>query len=144
MSFVHYVPQYLSFLIFVLFVCSSRRRHTRCALVTGVQTCALPISITAHGEDIPMLRSPGNARRVRRNPLPASTSAGPLAACPAHAQHGPGGNPAACFPERREWPDELRGQASCDRSTAGIHQSGKNELLMDCAVWCPRSPVGPT
>src|SRR3546814_1276786 len=24
--------------------CSSRRRHTRCALVTGVQTCALPIS----------------------------------------------------------------------------------------------------
>src|SRR3546814_3228782 len=27
-----------------LFFCSSRRRHTRCALVTGVQTCALPIS----------------------------------------------------------------------------------------------------
>src|SRR3546814_1467488 len=29
---------YLSFFFF-----SSRRRHTRCALVTGVQTCALPI-----------------------------------------------------------------------------------------------------
>src|SRR3546814_17882655 len=28
---------------FVFF--SSRRRHTRCALVTGVQTCALPISM---------------------------------------------------------------------------------------------------
>src|SRR3546814_13874163 len=28
--------------IFVFFF-SSRRRHTRCALVTGVQTCALPI-----------------------------------------------------------------------------------------------------
>src|SRR3546814_10422951 len=27
------------------FFFSSRRRHTRCALVTGVQTCALPISI---------------------------------------------------------------------------------------------------
>src|SRR3546814_20061680 len=26
---------------------SSRRRHTRCALVTGVQTCALPISLTS-------------------------------------------------------------------------------------------------
>src|SRR3546814_2747209 len=25
------------------FFCSSRIRHTRCALVTGVQTCALPI-----------------------------------------------------------------------------------------------------
>src|SRR3546814_9546942 len=29
------------FIVFVFF--SSRRRHTRCALVTGVQTCALPI-----------------------------------------------------------------------------------------------------
>src|SRR3546814_5546905 len=29
------------------FVFSSRRRHTRCALVTGVQTCALPISSTS-------------------------------------------------------------------------------------------------
>src|SRR3546814_3298353 len=27
-----------------LFFCASRRRHTICALVTGVQTCALPIS----------------------------------------------------------------------------------------------------
>src|SRR3546814_10203861 len=30
----------------VFFFFSSRRRHTRCALVTGVQTCALPISKT--------------------------------------------------------------------------------------------------
>src|SRR3546814_8149547 len=28
----------------VMFFFPSRRRHTRCALVTGVQTCALPIS----------------------------------------------------------------------------------------------------
>src|SRR3546814_4410285 len=27
----------------MFFFFSSRRRHTRCALVTGVQTCALPI-----------------------------------------------------------------------------------------------------
>src|SRR3546814_4479110 len=33
------------FFLDALFFCfSSRRRHTRCALVTGVQTCALPIS----------------------------------------------------------------------------------------------------
>src|SRR3546814_12240145 len=31
------------------FVVSSRRRHTRCALVTGVQTCALPIFKEAEG-----------------------------------------------------------------------------------------------
>src|SRR3546814_7244793 len=30
--------------ILMLFFFSRRRRHTRCALVTGVQTCALPIS----------------------------------------------------------------------------------------------------
>src|SRR3546814_9003815 len=32
------------FLCYCSFFFSSRRRHTRCALVTGVQTCALPIS----------------------------------------------------------------------------------------------------
>src|SRR3546814_10088631 len=31
----------MCYLLFFFF--SSRRRHTRCALVTGVQTCALPI-----------------------------------------------------------------------------------------------------
>src|SRR3546814_4611046 len=30
-------------MLFIEFFFSSRRRHTRCALVTGVQTCALPI-----------------------------------------------------------------------------------------------------
>src|SRR3546814_6792765 len=42
------------FVCFCFFFFSSRRRHTRCALVTGVQTCALPISddagIAAAGE----------------------------------------------------------------------------------------------
>src|SRR3546814_10055774 len=32
--------------VFSVFFFSSRRRHTRCALVTGVQTCALPICLT--------------------------------------------------------------------------------------------------
>src|SRR3546814_1991457 len=34
----------VSILRVLCFFFSSRRRHTRCALVTGVQTCALPIS----------------------------------------------------------------------------------------------------
>src|SRR3546814_1237601 len=33
-------------LLICFFFFSSRRRHTRCALVTGVQTCALPILAT--------------------------------------------------------------------------------------------------
>src|SRR3546814_7198174 len=36
---------YIMFQLIVFF--SSRRRHTRCALVTGVQTCALPIFLEA-------------------------------------------------------------------------------------------------
>src|SRR3546814_4702067 len=32
-------------MLLLFFFFSSRRRHTRCALVTGVQTCALPISL---------------------------------------------------------------------------------------------------
>src|SRR3546814_18167892 len=42
----------------VLFFFSSRRRHTRCALVTGVQTCALPISA---GTGAAGTAGPGNA-----------------------------------------------------------------------------------
>src|SRR3546814_8815123 len=30
-------------MLYLVFFFSSRSRHTRCALVTGVQTCALPI-----------------------------------------------------------------------------------------------------
>src|SRR3546814_15797947 len=33
----------------LVFFFSSRRLHTRCALVTGVQTCALPISLNLRG-----------------------------------------------------------------------------------------------
>src|SRR3546814_2890476 len=36
--------------VLLCFFFSSRRRHTRCALVTGVQTCALPISTGLAGQ----------------------------------------------------------------------------------------------
>src|SRR3546814_9761059 len=41
----------------VIFFFSSRRRHTRCALVTGVQTCALPIFGIVQGSIYPDLRA---------------------------------------------------------------------------------------
>src|SRR3546814_3722369 len=43
LSFVCYVSYGMLSNLFIFFFFSSRRRHTRCALVTGVQTCALPI-----------------------------------------------------------------------------------------------------
>src|SRR3546814_8995048 len=57
----------------VLFFFASRRRHTRCALVTGVQTCALPISFAerAPRED------QGVAAGCRRKSY-AGKAAGPL------------------------------------------------------------------
>src|SRR3546814_2490215 len=42
------------------FCFSVRRRHTRCALVTGVQTCALPICGPSH-----LVRRHGGSRRRR-------------------------------------------------------------------------------
>src|SRR3546814_4821603 len=47
-----------------VFFFSSRRRHTRCALVTGVQTCALPI----FAEALPQLAA------LLNEPLPESTA----------------------------------------------------------------------
>src|SRR3546814_7163229 len=41
------VTFFLPLLRLLIFFFSSRRRHTRCALVTGVQTCALPIFASA-------------------------------------------------------------------------------------------------
>src|SRR3546814_5427795 len=38
--------------VVVFFLFSSRRRHTRCALVTGVQTCALPICQIGSSGDV--------------------------------------------------------------------------------------------
>src|SRR3546814_8178453 len=39
-------------LLYCFFFFSSRRLHTSCALVTGVQTCALPIFPDANADDI--------------------------------------------------------------------------------------------
>src|SRR3546814_13743533 len=41
---VEFQSDELWYISWMYFFFSSRRRHTRCALVTGVQTCALPIS----------------------------------------------------------------------------------------------------
>src|SRR3546814_10100851 len=45
--------------VYFCFFFSSRRRHTRCALVTGVQTCALPIFADAQ-----LLLRVGHGRRA--------------------------------------------------------------------------------
>src|SRR3546814_1740597 len=53
--------------MYFFFFFSSRRRHTRCALVTGVQTCALPISRAHEGRR----QAGGDARVQGRRTRPA-------------------------------------------------------------------------
>src|SRR3546814_5898469 len=77
-------------IVVLLFCFSSRRLHTRCALVTGVQTCALPIfpvtlkeavlgaSVTVptvHGNvslKIPRGANSGQVLRLRGKGVPAT------------------------------------------------------------------------
>src|SRR3546814_5539125 len=62
------------------FFFSSRRRHTRCALVTGVQTCALPISdggatlLRTCIERIELVRSASPAPAGDRSPATATVN----------------------------------------------------------------------
>src|SRR3546814_2573065 len=55
-------------MVALCFFFASRRRHTRCALVTGVQTCALPISCPGHATQEPEMTTD-----------PATSTGGPLA-----------------------------------------------------------------
>src|SRR3546814_2696454 len=52
-------------MIYCYFFVSSRRRHTSCALVTGVQTCALPILQPAAGLALPAQLAEQAADAVR-------------------------------------------------------------------------------
>src|SRR3546814_2661757 len=55
-----YYALFLSLYFYISFFFSSRRRHTRCALVTGVQTCALPI-LPGETRDIALAPQADNA-----------------------------------------------------------------------------------
>src|SRR3546814_6503599 len=89
-------------LCFLIFYISRRRRHTRCALVTGVLTCALPIS---H----PRAQAAGGGarrgRRLRLEDLPLCRGGGGhlggRQAAPAGEMNG---RPVGSLPLRRTWP----------------------------------------
>src|SRR3546814_2271456 len=51
------------------FFFSSRRRHTRCALVTGVQTCALPILAGSRNTPDPIILPMTSAMPIERPSL---------------------------------------------------------------------------
>src|SRR3546814_14195373 len=81
----------LLFGVFCFFFLASRRRHTRCALVTGVQTCALPICRIRPRPPSPCCA----ARRDARPPTPSRTS-------PTHVAT------STCFPGQAPVPAKQR------------------------------------
>src|SRR3546814_13064152 len=72
------------------FCLSSRRRHTRCALVTGVQTCALPILVETEDDEVVAARmisaTSSSTRRFAR--LSAGRSQGVTPGQPVRAPEG--------------------------------------------------------
>src|SRR3546814_7188595 len=77
------------------FFFSSRRRHTRCALVTGVQTCALPISPCPN----PLPNDP-DGDNINNTQLPCGL--------PNEVQYGPDTTKNAEIGIRTQWRSEER------------------------------------
>src|SRR3546814_13135860 len=71
--------------LFVLFFFSSRRRHTRCALVTGVQTCALPILVGDEAHDAQIAAAAIGSRRFHQLCLWIDGEFSGHAVCPGHS-----------------------------------------------------------
>src|SRR3546814_6517865 len=90
---------------YFVFFFSSRRRHTRCALVTGVQTCALPIC-------------PGPAEPPAVAPASRSPTGPAVPGTTIHCAEGPGNAEAAQPPGRRE-------QRRCRTSTLSLLSASK-------------------
>src|SRR3546814_12217790 len=68
------------------FMFSSIRRHTRCALVTGVQTCALPIYPTDAGRPEARCQELGRASASNRHPSKLSQKRAPAGRAKAWCQ----------------------------------------------------------
>src|SRR3546814_1365785 len=113
--FLHY-----DFLL-CLFFFSSRRRHTRCALVTGVQTCALPICRSGCRSDVSRdLYIAAKVRRVATHVAP-TTAANPTAVAAAPPRPPARSRATASRRTRRGCrPAHApgRGQAGCRRTGA--------------------------
>src|SRR3546814_5351421 len=133
------------FLLDCIFFFSSRRRHTRCALVTGVQTCALPISTTTTRVicryDYKRKRPPDF--RCRKH-----CDAGVVAAKPAHCGGGAGRTRrrAAVGDEHGQYLAQRPAAQGCDQCRArrppvylrsAEHTSELQSLLrVSYAVYC--------
>src|SRR3546814_8530596 len=109
----------------LFFFFSSRRRHTRCALVTGVQTCALPILCDA--VDYPP-----------RLPVPDN-----MEQCDARACHAGGAGKsrrlAIAFRCLCAWRDPVRGPQYGEKSANSSFQSDGPDVRASLCAGAGRS-----
>src|SRR3546814_3442167 len=104
------------------FFFSSRRRHTRCALVTGVQTCALPISADIGGE---LLRLGAGKQHAIVERVEESFLTNPAFFVDQDAVH------------HRDLPGGAAEAQRCDpRPNAGCFTKGHTVILQDCFAAC--------
>src|SRR3546814_14918442 len=112
-----------------LFFFSSRRLHTRCALVTGVQTCALPIlggdgaRRAVGGARAHRRPDRGRDRRARRDREPRPGQAAGIGALGGAAG---GGGPVPLF--RRSRPQHRGG---CRRAVGPLSARGARRATLD-------------
>src|SRR3546814_5140235 len=139
-SFMLYFFQF-NLLFFFFF--PSRRRHTRCALVTGVQTCALPIwprrwcslrgcrSARPAAHDAP---ARGSARRWwRRAACPGTLPAAPGRRCAVHRRR----DAATGRPDRRGRGRPPQEFSKNQRTRSEEHTSELQSLMRSSyAVFC--------
>src|SRR3546814_16029091 len=118
----------LVFLYWCVFFFSSRRRHTRCALVTGVQTCALPISL--HTAVI----GPGGRTlevQIRTHDMHAHAELGVAA----HWRYKEGGGADAGFERKIAWMRQLLEGRDGDDDSALV--AGISSDLIEDRVFVP-------
>src|SRR3546814_5394709 len=108
--------------------CTIRRRNTSCAIVTGVQTCALPIPLERAGRAGPSLpRHRGNVDHVRTAVLRAEK---PSAGCAEPV-------PRAAEPRGREAPKLAR----IDRAAVRPYGGAADGCLRPILAARPRQPA---
>src|SRR3546814_4062218 len=76
--------------LYDFFFFSSRRRHTRCALVTGVQACALPIFLrSGRGVGVRVCQFAAKSRPLTRRCAPPSPAAQERGCARSHREEFP-------------------------------------------------------
>src|SRR3546814_493753 len=157
-SIVHLLSDFSVYVVFVLvtygcvnlFFFSRRRRHTSCALVTGVQTCALPISTALDRS------ASSKANRSTHRPKPVSVKKkSVMSACSlAHSEtlpavlkrpgrfcSGPSSSPRKCLTR----PIEVGGSDSPSLKLGEVRSSSKStrwpNLVRVIAVAAPAGPA---